>query len=61
MLFFRAIRSAEIMNSNYANMLMSREKMTNIKADHKIDVGWVAHVCNHSTWEVEAGGSSLAA
>lgn len=40
---------------------MSREKMTNIKADHKIDVGWVAHVCNHSTWEVEAGGSDLAA
>lgn len=61
MLFFRAIRSAEIMNSNYENMLVSREKMTNIKADHNIDLDWVAHVCNHSAWEVEVGGSALAA
>lgn len=29
--------------------------MANIKADHKIDLVWVAHVCNYSTWEGEAG------
>lgn len=55
--FFCAIHSAEIMNSNYENVLMSREEMINMKADHKIDLDWVAHICNHSIWEVEAGWS----
>lgn len=40
---------------------MSREEMINIKADHEIDLGWVAHICNYSTWEVEAGDQELKA
>lgn len=54
--FFPAIRSAEIMNGNYENVLTSREDRINTQADHKVDLDGMVHISDYSAWAADAGG-----